>query len=251
MWGWTWIEQLMQDLRYAARTMLKNPAFTAMAALSLALGIGANTAIFSFMDALMLRGLPVGDPERLVTLNWQASISRMRGSVLHSGSGSAWKDGAGMRSGMFPYPSFDVLRKADVFSNVFGYFSMRSANFYARGAAEATTGELVTGGYFRGLELVPAAGRFLVEDDDRAGAAGVEDRSGDRTAVGMNWLTRSPVPDLVRVLLILTFDIDRRYYKLRWPSPRNSCKEPSTFCFSGRWNYSRCTVWALPTGSNR
>ena len=69
MWGWTWVEQLMQDWRYAVRTMLKNPAFAAMAALSLALGIGANTAIFSFMDALMLRWLPVGDPQRLVTLN--------------------------------------------------------------------------------------------------------------------------------------------------------------------------------------
>jgi macrolide transport system ATP-binding/permease protein len=171
MWGWSWVEQLIQDFRYAARTMLKNPAFTAIAALSLALGIGANTAIFSFMDALMLRWLPVGDPERLVTLNWHASISRMRGSVLHSGSGSAWKDGNGMSSGMFPYPAFDVLRQTGVVSNVFGYFSMRSANFYARGQAEATTGELVTGDYFRGLELRPAAGRFLVDDDDRAGAA--------------------------------------------------------------------------------
>jgi predicted permease len=170
MWGWTWVEQLMQDLRYAVRTMAKNPAFMAMAALSLALGIGANTAIFSFMDALMLRWLPVGNPERLVTLNWHASISRMRGSVLHSGSGSAWKDGNGMSSGMFPYPSFDALRQTGAFSNVFGYFQMRSANFYARGQAEATTGELVTGDYFRGLELPPAAGRFLVDDDDRPGA---------------------------------------------------------------------------------
>ena len=173
MWGWTWVEQLMQDLRYAARTMVKNPAFTAMAALSLALGIGANTAIFSFMDALMLRGLPVGDPERLVTLNWYASISRMRGSVVHSGSGSAWKDGNGTSSGMFPYPAFDALRQNGAVSNVFGYFPSRSANFYARGQAEATTGELVTGGYFQGLELVPAAGRFLVDDDDRAGATPV------------------------------------------------------------------------------
>jgi macrolide transport system ATP-binding/permease protein len=122
------------------------------------------------MDALMLRWLPVGDPQRLVTLNWHASFSRMRGSVLHSGSGSGWKDGDGMGSGMFPYRSFDVLRKIGAFSNVFGYFPMRSANFYARGQAEATTGELVTGDYFRGLKLAPAAGRFLADDDDRAGA---------------------------------------------------------------------------------
>ena len=174
MWGWTWAEQLMQDLRYAVRTMAKNPAFPAMAALSLALGIGANTAIFSFMDALMLRWLPVGDPARLVTLNWHASITRMRGSVVHGGSGSMWKDGDGSRrSGMFPYPSFDILRKTGVFSNLFGYFWIPSANFYARGQAEATMGELVTGGYFHGLEMPPAAGRFLVDDDDRAGAAPV------------------------------------------------------------------------------
>jgi macrolide transport system ATP-binding/permease protein len=170
MWGWTWVDQLSQDLRYALRTMLKNPAFTAMAALSLALGIGANTAIFSFMDALMLRWLPVGDPQRLVTLNWHASITRMRGSVLHTGSGSMWGDGDGTTSGAFPYPSFDVLRQTDAFADVFGYFSMRSTNFYARGQAEATTGELVTGDYFRGLQLVPAAGRLLIADDDRAGA---------------------------------------------------------------------------------
>ncbi len=62
MWSWTLLEQLGQDLRYAARTMLRNPAFTILAALSLALGIGANTAIYSFMDALLMRSLPVADP---------------------------------------------------------------------------------------------------------------------------------------------------------------------------------------------
>jgi macrolide transport system ATP-binding/permease protein len=173
MWGWNWIEQVMQDVRYSVRSMLKNPAFTALAALSLALGIGANTAIFSFMDALMLRWLPVGNPERLVALNWHASISRMRGSVVHSGSGSMWKEGDGTTSGLFPYPSFDILRNTGAFSNIFGYFPMRSANLFARGQAEEMAGELVTGGYFRGAEVLPAAGRFLVEEDDRAGAAPV------------------------------------------------------------------------------
>ena len=173
MWGWSWIEHLMQDVRDAGRTMRKNPAFTTLATLSLALGIGANTAIFSVVDALMLRWLPVGDPERLVTLNWHASITRMRGSVLHGGSGGMWKEGAGTTSGMFPYPSFEPLRGTGIFSNVFGYFWMGSANLYARGQAETTTGELVTGGYFQGLEVVPAAGRMLADDDDRAGAAPV------------------------------------------------------------------------------
>src|ERR1051325_8063141 len=76
MWGWTWAEQLIQDLRYAARTMLKNPAFTILAALSLALGIGANTAIYSFMDALLVRALPVTAPESLVVINWHRKDAR-------------------------------------------------------------------------------------------------------------------------------------------------------------------------------
>ncbi len=65
-WGWTWIERLGQDLRYAVRTMRQSPGFTATAVLSLALGIGANTAIFTLIDALMLRWLPVRDPQELV-----------------------------------------------------------------------------------------------------------------------------------------------------------------------------------------
>ncbi|MGD0227670.1 MAG: permease prefix domain 1-containing protein [Terriglobia bacterium] len=72
VWTWTFLEQLVQDLRYAVRTMINNRAFTALAALSLALGIGANTAIFSFLDSLLLRFLPVSDPASLVVLNWHA-----------------------------------------------------------------------------------------------------------------------------------------------------------------------------------
>src|SRR5690348_9024667 len=72
MWTWTFWEQLGQDLRYALRTMANNKSFTALAALSLALGIGANTAIYSFMDSILLRSLPVKDPESLVILNWRS-----------------------------------------------------------------------------------------------------------------------------------------------------------------------------------
>jgi hypothetical protein len=69
MWGWTWFERLAQDLRYAARILLKSPVFTAVAVLSLALGIGANTAIFTLIDALMLRSLPVAEPAQLVQID--------------------------------------------------------------------------------------------------------------------------------------------------------------------------------------
>src|SRR5438128_6388173 len=67
-WGWIVIEQCLQDLRYAVRTMRRTPAFTALAVLSLALGIGVNTAIFSFADVMLLRVLPVHDPYGLVRM---------------------------------------------------------------------------------------------------------------------------------------------------------------------------------------
>ena len=86
MWGWTFLEQLAQDLRYAVRAMLNNRVFMALAAVSLALGIGANTAIFSFMDAILLRSLPVKDPESLAMINW------------HMKGGSFWR---GIERGLF------------------------------------------------------------------------------------------------------------------------------------------------------
>jgi hypothetical protein len=82
-WGWTMVEQFGQDLRYAIRTMSGNRLFTFLAVLSLALGIGANTAIYSFMDSILLRALPVSDPESLVVLNWRARPPEWRGFVMH------------------------------------------------------------------------------------------------------------------------------------------------------------------------
>src|SRR5581483_10089549 len=69
VWSWTWLEQLWGDVRYAARTMRHSPGFAATALLSLALAIGANTAIFSLMNAILLRTLPVNHPEGLVALS--------------------------------------------------------------------------------------------------------------------------------------------------------------------------------------
>ncbi len=78
VWTWTYLEQLAQDCRYAVRTMAANKTFSLLAILSLALGIGANTAIYSFMDSLLLRSLPVSDPESLAVLNWGAQPNRTR-----------------------------------------------------------------------------------------------------------------------------------------------------------------------------
>src|SRR5205823_2953601 len=176
MWSWTLLEQLGQDLRYGARTILRNPAFTILAALSLALGIGANTAIYSFMDALLMRSLPVADPRSLVVLKWQLTGKKNTDdSVLHNISGQIYDDPrTGSTSAVFPFPAFEQLQKSSsVLSVLFAYRPARKLNVMVLGQAEVTGGEYVSGDYFRALGLVPAAGRLIVWDDDRAGAPGV------------------------------------------------------------------------------
>ena len=180
MWGWTFGEQLLQDLRYALRAMLKNRAFTALAVFSLALGIGANTAIFSFMDAILLGSLPVSDPGSLAILNWRAKAfwqpgpgPKPRGdSVVQSIAGNVRDDPrGGAISGIFPYPAFEFLAKNNaVFSALFSYYPFGVQNVKVRGEADLGFGEGVSGDYFRGLGVPPAAGRLIVNDDDRAGA---------------------------------------------------------------------------------
>src|SRR5262245_33308342 len=73
-WGWILVEQLSQDLRYAWRMIVANPLFTVLAIVSVALGIGASTSVYSFVDAVLLRSLPVEHPKSLVVLNWKMKI---------------------------------------------------------------------------------------------------------------------------------------------------------------------------------
>src|SRR2546425_7110716 len=122
-WTWTFWEQFAQDIRYGLRTMAANPLFTTMAVLLLALGIGANTAIYSFMDAIMMRALPVQHPEELVILNWH---TRDFPPVAHGFSGNNYKDArTGLTSGNFPFPAFELLRAGNgVLSSVFAFAGM-------------------------------------------------------------------------------------------------------------------------------
>jgi predicted permease len=179
LWTWIPLEQLAQDFRYGLRTMLKNRTFTALAALSLALGIGANTAIYSFMDSILLRSLPVWDPASLVVVKWHAKPfaygrRATNGSefVLRSISGTFYDEPDGKSGFIFPFPAFERLQQAGepVLSSIFGYFRAGKMNVIVKGAAELATGQYVSGDFFRGLALVPAAGRLMVADDDRAGA---------------------------------------------------------------------------------
>src|SRR5437867_7134899 len=179
IWMTRFLSELGQDLRYGCRTMAANKAFSALAVLLLALGIGANTAIYSLMESILLRSLPVADPESLVVLNWHSRPpqegSREWVHVIHGVQGMAWPgDKGAMVSGMFPYGAFETLREENpIFSTLFGYFNGLTGNLAIRGKAASASAEYATGEYFRGLEVMPAARRLIDSEDDRPGAAPV------------------------------------------------------------------------------
>jgi macrolide transport system ATP-binding/permease protein len=173
MWNWNFAEQLAQDLRYALRMAAANRLFTSMAVLSLALGIGANTAIYSFMDAILLRALPVRHPEELVVLNWHAKGAV---PVIHGQTGSRRGDRSSgiVTSPNYPFAAFEFLRaNQDKLSTLFAYAWAWEINIISRGQAEVGRGLYVSGGFYDGLGVSPAAGRLIVPADDHPGAAPV------------------------------------------------------------------------------
>ena len=191
-WGWTSLDRLAQDVRYGWRTLCKNPLFTAMAVLTLALGIGANTAIYSIIDAIMIRALPVRNPSELVILNWRAAREPL---VIDSHNGSEYDEpGGGKTSPDFPWPAYELLRDHNtVFTSLFAYQDTGQLNVSVRGQAEVSRVELVSANFFSGLGEIPAAGRLLDDRDTRADGSQVavlsynlwQDRfAGDPAAVG-------------------------------------------------------------------
>ncbi len=170
MWTFPLFEQLGQDIRYAFRAMAANPLFTATAALSLALGIGANTAIYSFMDAILMRALPVPHPEQLAVFKWS---SKGRPGVIRSLNGSNRRDRKTnvSTSPNFPFAAADVFTAdRDVVTALFAYAYTQTFNLNVAGRAEAAGGCPISGNFYSGLGIVPAAGRLISPDDDRTGA---------------------------------------------------------------------------------
>jgi hypothetical protein len=150
--------------------------FAVLACLSLALGIGANTAIYSFMDAVLMRSLPVADPASLVLAKWHITAKENTDdTVVHHVSGYSYEDPKmGKMSPIFPFVAFDVLRKSGgALSVLFAYHPAGKLNIRVGRQAEITGGEYVSGDYFRGLRIVLAAGRLIAGGDDRAGAPNV------------------------------------------------------------------------------
>src|SRR5262245_55855712 len=138
---------LLQDLRYGARVLWNRPGFTAVITLTLALGVGANTAIFSVVDRLLVRMLPVNEPERLVNL-----IGR---------------DEKGNNDTSFSYPIYkDYRDQNDVFDGLLAY-SENAMNLIEGGQPERIMGALVSGNYFDALGVTPALGRSFLPEEDR------------------------------------------------------------------------------------
>src|SRR6266404_3025979 len=149
---------IWQDIRFGARMLAKHPGFTAIAVLTLALGIGANTAIFSLVKQVLLTRLPVQNPGELVILR---SPGPMRGYL--------WSDGDDAQS--FSYPMYKGLRDANtVFSGMLARFAI-PASIASRGQTERGSGELVSGNYFEVLGVQPALGRLFTLDDDKVPGA--------------------------------------------------------------------------------
>ena len=153
-WGFQWLVTLVQDIRYGLRQMRRNPAFSAVAILSLGLGIGANTTIFSLIDAVFLRSLPVAHPEQLAQFVWE-------------------KEGIGYHSNPLWEQLRDRIREGgdkEPFSAVFAW-SFTQFNIANGGEAQNIYGTFVSGDYFPGLGVNPAVGRVFAFEDDKRGCA--------------------------------------------------------------------------------
>ena len=157
VWGWEWLESFLQDAAYGTRAMLRSPGLTIVALLSLALGIGANTAIFSLLDAVMLRSLPVKNPAQLV--------------LLGKGNASGITDDFA-RTQLYSYPFYRRMRAENqVFSDTAAIFSMTNAvHGYVEGRAESEpmNVQLVSGAYFSTLGVNALLGRTLNDADDNS-----------------------------------------------------------------------------------
>jgi predicted permease len=157
-----WIEQTIQDLRYALRMLAKSPGFATVAILTLALGIGANTAIFSVVDAVMLRSVAAEDPQRLVIFSWNSHHD----PKLH-GLSSYGDCDDNTRDCSFSVPFYEALRShTTTFSGVMAFGGGLDVDFSGNGPANIARGEFVSGDYFSTIGTKTIIGRPLGLADD-------------------------------------------------------------------------------------
>jgi len=159
---------LLQDLRYGLRMLAKNTGFTAVAVLSLALGIGAGTAVFSLVNAILLRSLPVPNPQELRVIRWTGDYVHMTSlnEPLATTSGSR------MSAHSVTHPAFLNLREQGAaLANIFGFQPLQDITARAKSEAFTTRGMMVSDNFFSGLGVHPFMGRLLNAEEDFKGSA--------------------------------------------------------------------------------
>ena len=198
-WGWLRLERLMQDVRFAARQLRRTPGFTITVLVTLALGIGANAAIFTLVNAVLLKDLPVGDPKTLV-------------HVGNDGHDCCVGHNPARESGNYSNFSTDTYEQLKKNVPEFEELAAMQAGWGYRPiiarrdgalAARSVMSEFVSGNYFRTFGLNPSAGRLLMDSDDRRGAPATavmsyatwqHDFGGDAAVVGSTfWVNTKPV----------------------------------------------------------
>jgi predicted permease len=171
------VQDFWRDLGFGIRILLKSKVFTIVTVLSLALGIGANTALFSVVDAVLLKTLPVAEPERLVLFAWSAGLPFRVGGM--SGTSNV-PNAPGTRAlSLFRYEVFDRMRQARAaspdspLSDFFAFAPLHELTAVVGDQPEIINGQAVTGGYYAGLGMQPSLGRAIADEDDKPAATPV------------------------------------------------------------------------------
>jgi macrolide transport system ATP-binding/permease protein len=175
VWTFVWLEQLMQDIGFGLRMLRKSPGFTAVAVLTLALGIGANTAIFSLVDSALLRSLPVSDPHNLMLLEWTAHSSPAQLNYSNYGDCDDHLSKTSPIGCSFSEPMFnDIRTDTNVFSAMAAFAGGDRLDLSGNGAASTVENpEYISGDYFQTLGVRPFLGRLIASADDTPSASPV------------------------------------------------------------------------------
>jgi predicted permease len=168
------IDTIWRDVRFALRVLRKSPGFTAVVIVTLALGIGANTAIFSLVNAVLLQSIPVEHPEQLVLLRWSAHIWPHTSGMNNFGDCLMERETGSASGCSLSYPLFREIRnRRDLFTSATAFAGPANLDLAGNGQASVAKGELVSGSYFETLGVSPAVGRVLIDGDEKKGASPV------------------------------------------------------------------------------